>query len=81
MIPVEAIQRVMENLGKKMDDANLMMNARPNVIRMEGYGRKCELRDAIILLEDVIAQYAPDNTDRADGHGEDDHRDGQEDPV
>jgi hypothetical protein len=72
MIPVEAIQRVMETLGQKMDDANLMMNARPNVIRMEGYGRKCELRDAIILLEDVIAQYAPGTQIRS----EESHTDG-----
>jgi len=81
MIPVEAIQRVMENLGQKMDDANLMIKARSNVIQTEGYGRKTELRVAIIMLEEVIAQYAPDNTSRADGHSENDDRDGQTDPV
>lgn len=59
-IPVEAIQRVMERLGNQMDLANEKLKSREYATRQEGYYRKTELRTAIIWLEEVIAQYAPD---------------------
>jgi hypothetical protein len=62
MIPVEAIQRVMERLGNQMDLANEQMKSKDYGTRREGYFRKTELRNAIIWLEEVVAQYAPDHS-------------------